>query len=161
MATALKGKLADVSLEIQKADELGLNLDQQEFCKLYASDVEFFGNGVQSYLEVYDIDRTKPNWYKTALAASSRLLANVKVSNYINFLLEMRGLNDVFVDKQLEFLLTQHADFKSKLGAIHEYNQLKRRVGDGGNKTLILVVSGETAKRYGNLPNGESETSST
>lgn len=111
-----------------KKNSNGLNLQQEEFCKLYASDAEFFGNGVQSYIEVYKPDESKKNWYKTALAASSRLLANVKVCERINQLLEAGGLNDQFVDKQLTFLVTQHADFKSKLGAIREYNKLKKRV---------------------------------
>jgi hypothetical protein len=50
-------------------------------------------------------------------------LRNVKVSERINELLEQGGLNDHFVDKQLSFLIAQHADFKSKLGAIREYNK--------------------------------------
>lgn len=110
--------------------EIEVNDRQEMFCQLYATDKEFFGNGVETYLEVYDIDRTKPNWYKTACAAASRLLTNVKVIERINELLEEQGLNDCFVDKQLKFLLTQHADFGSKLGAIKEYNKLKQRIID-------------------------------
>lgn len=109
-----------------KTDEL--NLKQEEFCRLYATEKEFFGNGVETYLEVYDVDTSKPNWYKTACACASRLLSNAKVIDRISELLEEEGLNDVFVDKQLKFLLTQHADFKSKLGAIKEYNKLKQRI---------------------------------
>lgn len=105
-----------------------LNLKQEEFCRLYATEKEFFGNGVETYLELYDVDTSKPNWYKTACSAASRLLSNVKVIDRIAELLEEQGLNDVFVDKQLKFLLTQHADFKSKLGAIKEYNKLKQRI---------------------------------
>lgn len=37
------------------------------------------------------------------------------------------GLNDVFVDKQLLFLIQQHADLRVKLRAIQEYNRLKAR----------------------------------
>lgn len=122
----------------------GLNLKQEEFCRLYATEREFFGNGVESYMEVYDIDTSKPNWYKSACAAASRLLSNVKVSKRINELLEEQGLNDVFVDKQLKFLLTQHADFKSKLGAIKEYNKLKQRITEkidhtSGGKPIPLL----------------------
>jgi hypothetical protein len=105
-----------------------LKLKQERFCQLYATEVEFFGNGVETYLKVYDIDRSKPNWYKSACSASSRLLSNVKVIDRISELLEEQGLNDVFVDKQLKFLLTQYADFNSKLGAIREYNKLKQRI---------------------------------
>ena len=106
----------------------GLNPKQEEFCQLYATSEEFFGNGVQSYLEVYDIDQTKPNWYKTACAATSQLLANIKVCERINELLEEKGLNNEFIDKQLLFLVTQHADLSNKLGAIKEYNKLKQRI---------------------------------
>lgn len=104
-----------------------LNLNQEKFCQLYANDEEFFANGVASYIEVYK-PKQVGNWYKSACASSSRLLANVKVCQRINELLELGGLNDQFVDKQLNFLITQYADFKSKLGAIREYNALKARI---------------------------------
>lgn len=121
-----------------------LNPKQEQFCQLYATDREFFGNGVETYLEVYDIDKSKPNWYRSACAAASRLLSNVKVVNRIAELIEESGLNDVFVDKQLKFIITQHADFKSKLGAIHEYNSLKQRITKkldvtSGGKPLPLL----------------------
>ena len=45
-----------------------LNPKQEAFCKLYTQEKEFFGNGVESYLEVYNINKHKPNWYKTACA---------------------------------------------------------------------------------------------
>jgi hypothetical protein len=122
--------IARRALEVPKKNENGLNLQQEEFCQLYTTDAEFFGNGVQAYIEAYKPDQSKPNWYKTSLAAASRLLANVKICERINQLLEEGGLNDQFVDKQLTFLVTQHADFKSKLGAIKEYNKLKKRVSD-------------------------------
>ena len=144
--------------KMQKAaiDNLGMTLvaelspQQRRFCELYASYEEFFGNGTQSYIEAYNPKRVG-NWYKSAMASASRLLGNVKISDYINHLLELRGLNDTFVDKQLEFLITQHADFKSKLGGIHEYNQLKKRTEGGGNKTMILILPAEIMKKN-NIP---------
>jgi len=140
-----------MATELQKEVKINfkdlLNPKHRKFCELYASDEEFFGNGVQSYIEVYKPKKVG-NWYNSARADASRLLTSANILGYVNQILEMRGLNDTFVDKQLEFLITQHADFKSKLGGIHEYNQLKRRVDAGGNKTLVLVVSGETAQRY-------------
>lgn len=113
------------------------NQRQEKFCQLYATDADFFGNGVQAYIEAYDPDQSKPNWYKTACARASQLLSNVKVCERINQILEESGFNDVAVDKQLAFLLTQHADFKSKLGAIREYNKLKARIQD---KSEIKVI---------------------
>ena len=105
-----------------------LNPKQERFCQLYATDVEFFGNGVQAYIEAYDPDKSKPYWYKTACASASQLLSNIKVCNRINEILEDTGFNDVAIDKQLAFLITQHTDYKSKLGAIKEYNSLKKRI---------------------------------
>jgi hypothetical protein len=112
---------------------------QEKFCQLYTGEQEFFGNGVESYLEIYDIDKTKPNWYKTACACASRLLSNAKVIERISELLEEQGLNDQFVDKQLKFLLTQYADFGSKLGAIKEYNKLKQRIVDKVESRITMV----------------------
>jgi hypothetical protein len=69
--------------------EQNLNQNQEAFCQLFVkSDKEFFGNGVQCYLEVYDIDTKQKSRYKTACSAASRLLNNVKVIARINQLLE-------------------------------------------------------------------------
>jgi hypothetical protein len=137
--------------ETEKPEEK-LNPKQELFCELYATSKEFFGNGVETYLEVYDVDHSKPNWYKTACAAASRLLSNVKVIDRISELLEEGGLNDAFTDKQLKFLITQYADFTSKLGAIREYNKLKQRIIDKldltskGKRINIGLVSYEPKK---------------
>jgi len=107
--------------------ENNVNDKQNLFCELYSSDREFFGNGTQAYIKAYNVDLSRQGAYKSAMASSSRLLSNGKILEHINSLLELRGLNDPFVDKQLELLVTQNADFKSKLGAIKEYNTLKKR----------------------------------
>jgi hypothetical protein len=107
-----------------------LNPKQEKFCQLYASDREFFGNGVESYMEAYEPDKTDPNWYKTASANASRLLTNAKIVRRINDLLTADGLNDANVDKQLLFLVNQHDDKTNKIGAIREYNKLKQRITD-------------------------------
>lgn len=106
----------------------GLNFNQERFCQLYACSKEFFGNGVQTYIEVYEPDRTKSNWYNNACVSASEILSNPKVYNRINELLSEYGLNDQNADKQLLFLIDQQSDFKSKLGAIREYNKLKNRI---------------------------------
>jgi hypothetical protein len=105
-----------------------LRARQEKFCQLYAKDTDFFGNGVAAYLEVYDIDKSKPNWYKTACAAASQLLSNIKVCERINEIMEDCGFNDIAVDKQHAFLIAQHDDKHVKLGAIKEYNKLKQRI---------------------------------
>lgn len=125
-----------ISVESEPVEQ-ELSLRQKRFCELYATDVEFLGNWVQSYLEVYDIDTTKKWWYKTACAASSRLLTNVKVYDYINKLLEECWLNDQFMDKQLLFMASQQADLWTKLWAVKEYNKLKKRVESSDNKGVM------------------------
>jgi hypothetical protein len=115
-----------------------LNPKQEKFCQLYASDQEFFGNGVQSYIEAYKPDKSSTRWYQNACSRAVELLSSPKVCERINQLLEEGGLNDQFVDKQLAFLVTQHADYKSKLGAIKEYNQLKARITKNVHTTVEL-----------------------
>src|SRR5262245_55200917 len=105
-----------------------LNPRQEQFCQLFASDREFFGNGVQSYIEAYDIVLTKKGAYDTAKANAYKLLTKSYILKRIDEIFEARGLNDTFVDKQLEKLITQDADFKSKVQAIKEYNALKGRI---------------------------------
>lgn len=105
-----------------------LNVKQEKFCQLYATDAEFFGNGVESYVEAYNPDTSKPNWRKTAYSSASQLLRNIKVITRVNEILEETGFSDEFVDKQLSFLIAQHASFDTKLGAIKEYNKLRQRI---------------------------------
>ena len=104
-----------------------LNPKQKLFCKLYASDREFFGNGVESYVEAYNPKR-EGNWYKSAVVSAARLLIKVNILEEINKMLESGGLNDSNVEKQLLFLINQHSDLKVKRGAIGEYNKLKARI---------------------------------
>lgn len=101
---------------------------QQKFCELYATEKEFFWNWVQAYLEVYDVDTSKPWWYKTACAGASRMLSNVKVMQRINELLDSWWFNNQNVDKQHAFLINQFADLWVKMRAISEFNSLKQRI---------------------------------
>lgn len=105
-----------------------LTLAQKKFCEFYTSQGELFANGVRSYIEAYDIDITQPGAYTGAKSSAYQLLTNPHILDYINSLLEMGNLNDVFVDKQLEFLITQNAELGAKITAIREYNKLKSRV---------------------------------
>lgn len=105
-----------------------LTPQQERFCQLYASDREFFGNGVQSYAEAYGVDITKPGKYRIACAAASENLTKPYILERIEEIFEAHGLNDAFVDKQLEKLISQDADFRTKLGAIQEYNKMKGRI---------------------------------
>lgn len=124
-----------------------LNPKQELFCQLYSSDKEFFANGVQSYIQAYEVKLSKPGAYKSAQASASRLLSNAMICARINELLEMRGLNDTFVDKQLEFLITQHSSFDAKVRSIQEYNKLRGRITDRQKHSFEGVSDEALAER--------------
>jgi hypothetical protein len=137
-----------------------LNLSQEAFCQLYASDREFFGNGVQSYIEAYNIDTSKPGAYNGARSSAHKLLTNAHILARINEILEMDGLNDAFVDKQLTFLVTQNADLSTKARAINEYNKLKSRITDkidhtSGGKPIPILATINVPTHNGNQQNSE------
>lgn len=115
-----------------------LNLKQRLFCELFASSEEFFGNGIQSYVEAYGINLSKKGAYQSAKAAASRLLTNVNLLDYINELLEV-VLNEAHADKQLAFLMTQNADFGAKMSAIREFNILRQRITKKFEGTMTLA----------------------
>lgn len=123
-----------------------LELRRAKFCELYASDAEFFGNGVQAYIEAYGIDVNKKGAYASARTGAYRLLTNDDVLKRINELLESAVLNDEFVDKQLAFLITQNAELGVKVKAIGEYNKLRARITqtlsnkDGEVETITSIT---------------------
>lgn len=128
-----------------------LNEKQIRFCITYVSK-DFFANGTESYADAYGIDLSAPGQYRVACSEASRLLTNVDILEYINELLDLSGLNDQFVDKQLTFVITQNADMGSKVAAIREYNKLKKRIDtklnlgleDGVTEVTINVKKSES-----------------
>jgi len=116
-----------------------LSLRDRKFCRLFTSDREFFGNGVQAYAEAFDKDINKKGQYNVCKTLASRLLTKVYILAYMNELLEGIGLNKAHVDKQLAFLITQNADFGAKLGAIKEFNALRKRITKKFEGTLSLA----------------------
>ncbi|MHC4192236.1 MAG: terminase small subunit, partial [Planctomycetota bacterium] len=70
-----------------------LNPLQRKFCKLYATDREFFGNGVQAYAETFNKDLKTKGQYKVCATLASRLLKKVDILAYINELLDL-SLNE-------------------------------------------------------------------
>lgn len=101
---------------------------QELFCKLFATNREFFGNGTQAYAKAYNIDLSKRGRLSTAKSNASRLLTYDYIMKYIDKLLDLGGLNDNRVDKELLFLIEQNANLHIKLGAIKEYNSLRKRI---------------------------------
>ena len=115
-----------------------LNPRQELFCRYYATNKDFFGSGIDAYAEAYEVDVSRPNWRDSVYVSASRLLSRDKIIARISLLLEETGFNDSVVDRELSFLITQHADFSNKLGAIREYNKLKKRIDDKQVLTIIL-----------------------
>jgi hypothetical protein len=138
-----------------------LSVEEEKFCQLWASDREFFGNGVQSYIEAFDVvivkgksrGETDDNemTYEAAKAQAHILLTNVDILRRINEIFESRGLNDEFVDKQLEVVITQNAEFSPKIKAISEYNKLKKRT------TNSTVTVEHTFAKYDEMSDEELE----
>lgn len=128
------------------ASKSKLNPRQELFCKYFASERELFGNGVESYMAAYEIDRTQKGAYTGARASASRLLTDANILARINELFESDGFTDVAVDKQLKFVINQNADFPSKVAAIREYNKLKQRITDKSEQLVVADVTsnGET-----------------
>jgi hypothetical protein len=128
-------------------------MKQELFCEYYVSqDIELFGNGTKSYIEAYNPKRFG-NWYEVAAANASRLLKNAKIIKRINSLLEVGGFTDENVDKQHLFLINQHADLKTKLGAIREFNMLKKRI----TNKLDLTSGGKPIPLFDNVSNNDSD----
>lgn len=152
--TAKKKKTVKKIAQIKTKSGHKLTPQQELFCQLYAGDREFFGNGVQSYIEAYNVDTSKPGWYSVAKSGASENLTKPYILERIDEIFEAHGLNDQFVDKQLEKLIVQDADFSTKMKAIQEYNKLKARITEkkditsGGEKidmpvALVEFVDGE------------------
>ena len=97
-----------------------LTLKQEQFCRNYVSG-EFFGNATRAYKDAYGVD------YDSAKAAAWLLLTNINIQKRVTQLLELEGLSDTYVDKQLIFVLWQFDDLSSKMRAVAEYNKMKGR----------------------------------
>lgn len=135
------GKKANILL-----NEYGLTPLQERFCQLYAGDREFYGNGVETYLEVFNINKKNPNYYAVARSEASKLLTKPNIMARINDLLHEGGLNDEFVDKQHLFVIAQHANLAVKMEGIKEYNRLKKRIEDKMNNYMVINLSDVLAR---------------
>jgi hypothetical protein len=119
-------KLEQLEKELSKK----LTDKQELFCKLYATNRDYFGNGTQAYAEAYGIDISKPGNYRSASSSAYNLLINPDILKRIDELLELGPLNNQYVDRQLAFVMEQNADLSSKVAAIREYNKLRARITD-------------------------------
>ena len=121
---------------------------QEQFCKNFVSASEFFGNGVQSYINAYGIDVEEKGQYDVAKIGAYENLTKPNINERINELLEDQGLNDANVDKQLGLVINQNAEFGNKVAAIREYNKLKKRTERDTVEQIvkIIVISPDKAK---------------
>ncbi len=124
-------QIIDIKEGEKLLEKTKLKPNNEKFCQLYLED----GVGVRAYGQAYGLDITNSLQYMVAAAGASRLLKNVKIGKRLNELMTLAGFTDEGVDNQLNFLIQQHDDKKAKLGAIKEYNNLKKRTGQ--NKSVF------------------------
>lgn len=128
--TVHSGKQSKIGSKPDIKGAHGLSPQEETFCRIYATEREFFGNGVQSYIEAFEVTVGKGEGCQTYEYCKYRahsLLVRATILKRINEIYEAGGLNDAHVDKQLELLITQNAEFNPKVRAIQEYNKLKKR----------------------------------
>lgn len=113
---------------------------EDKFCKNFASSIEFFGNGTQSYIDAFNVEiirgtnkKNVPKGKKgmtieAVRTAAKDLLMKPHILTRIEEVQEETGFNDASADKTLSFLMTQRADLRVALGAAAEYNKLKARI---------------------------------
>lgn len=110
--------------------EKKINLRQDMFCKLYATDPQILGNASQCYLKVYG------GTYETAKGNGMKLLNKPEIVARINDYLDKEGFNDQNVDKQHLFIINQKKDLNVAMKGIQEYNKLKKRV----NASIEIIM---------------------
>ena len=130
----------------------GLTPLREEFCRIYATSQEYFGNGVMSYLQATKkIKQGRLVTYAAAKASAWELLTNPDVLKRIDYYLDLY-VNDQIVDKELAFVILQKADFSSKVAAIREYNNLKRRTKNPvTNQYNIINLTPERMKQLDDI----------
>ena len=130
----------ETKIELKNPTQEGLSPMEEEFCRLYVSATEFYGNGTQSYIEAFKVEiilgkqrKREHSKYKQMTIEAVRtaaywLLTHSDVLTRINEIMEEGGFNDQFADKMLKHLMTQQADPRVQLAALTEYNKLKARI---------------------------------
>jgi hypothetical protein len=112
---------------------------EELFCQYYVNNSEFFGNGTRAYANAYGMNidgKGAKKKYKTANVLAVRMLAKDSVRKRITELLNKFLKNDI-VDGELAKVIMQDNELASKVGAIREYNRVKKRV-DETPKTNIF-----------------------
>ena len=97
-----KHSVEALALKMVKESIPALSKNEEDFCLFFASDREMFGNGVQSYIEAFNIevvnkpDPDDPNQktYKQCQYQAQRLLSNLDILKKIDEIFEGRGSAD-------------------------------------------------------------------
>ena len=108
-----------------------LNIKQDLFCKLYATDSDIMGNASRAYMKAYGAENPI-----VAKASANKLMDRPEITAQINEYLSTEGFNNENVDKQLNYVINQHRDLNVKVKGIQEYNKLKKRI----TNTLEIVA---------------------
>lgn len=109
-----------------------LNVKQDLFCKIYATDPYCMGNGGDCYRKAYGEDIS----WDVAKASASKFLADNRFTERINEYIEVDGFNNETVDKHHLFLIKQKKDLGVSMKGVQEYNKLKKRVSNA----LELII---------------------
>lgn len=96
---------------------------EELFCNLYVLNFK----RIESAVEAYDIDLTKPNWRNTASKIAYENLLKPHINERVRELLDEYHMNDETVDLELSIVLRQNADFTNKTKAIDIYNKVTNR----------------------------------
>lgn len=125
--TSLSKQLAGGEITLTEAGRL-LNLKDDEIRFAVAYNNDYQGDGLQCVFDIYGLDEYDKEDKAEANRLARRLLNNPDVLTLINAQLYAAGLNDSHIDSQMLHLINQHADKKTKLLAIKEYNAITDRV---------------------------------
>lgn len=109
-----------------------LNVRQDLFCKIYATDPYCMGNGADCYKKAYGEHIST----EVAKAAASRFLMDFRFTERINEYIEVDGFNNETIDKHHLFLIKQKKDLGVSMKGVQEYNKLKKRVSNA----LELII---------------------
>lgn len=126
----LEKKVESLITNYSGQDETYENLSEgdKHFCELYATDRDFFANGVQCYIKAFDVNLAIKGAYDKARFRARDLLTNPHILGYINHIMELGELNDSFVDRQHAMLIIQNGDMGVKMNAIKHYDVKKGRI---------------------------------
>lgn len=114
-----------------------LTIQNEEFCQLYTTKGDTFGNAYKSYAEAYGFEipidpetgKTdyKSSEYKVCQNGGSRLLFKAEIKNRLKEILLERFNDNTVADARLQEII-EAGDDRDSIQAIKHYNELKNRI---------------------------------